>query len=46
MASQDGRKWEELPDSVREAYVEKAIERAENQLTEHKMRKERKDGIR
>lgn len=39
MAASDGRKWEELPNSVQEAYVEKAIEQAEKKFEDSKKKK-------
>lgn len=42
MAAQDGRKWEELPDSVQQAYVEKAIQRAEKRFEDFKTERKSK----
>jgi len=42
MASQDGRVWEELPDSVREMYIDKSAQRGKDLWTEFKTKQDRK----
>ena len=34
MAAQDGRVWEELPDSVKEMYIDKSVQRGKDLWTE------------